>query len=278
MGSLAGKVAVVTGATRGAGLAVARVLGEQGATVYVTGRTTRGASAPDGMPGSVEDAAEAVTAAGGVGISVRCDHTAEAEIEALFARVRREQGGLDLLVNNAWGGYEGAAAGLPMEPFWTLPSSWDGMFVAGVRAAFDTSRHAAPLLVERGHGLIVNTIAWAHGEYLRHLYYDVAKSALARMAYGMAWELRPHGVAAVALAPGWMRTERVMAAHDAAPFDLHATESPAYLGRAVAALVADTEVLRWSGQLLTVGDLAREYGFTDVDGRQPEPFRIPAGV
>ncbi|HEX8393988.1 MAG TPA: SDR family NAD(P)-dependent oxidoreductase [Longimicrobium sp.] len=277
MASMQGTVAVVTGATRGAGLAIARVLGERGATVYVTGRSTRGAATTDGMPGTVQDAADAVTAAGGTGVGVRCDHTMQADVEALFARVRREQGGMDLLVNNAWGGYEGAP-GLPMKPFWELASAWDGMMVAGVRAALDSSRFAAPLLVERGRGLIVNTIAWAEGEYLRHLYYDLAKFSLARMAYGMAWDLKPHGVAAVALAPGWMRTERVMAAHAANPFDLASTESPEYLGRAVAALATDAQVMRWSGRVLTAGALAREYGFTDVDGRQPEPFRMPAGV
>ena len=273
---LTGTVAVVTGASRGAGRAIALVLGEAGATVYVTGRSTRGTSTTEHLPGTVDDTAEGVTARGGVGIPVRVDHTDDAEVEALFARVRAEQGHLDLLVNNAWGGYERYDGRTFDAPFWEQPPShWDGMFTAGVRTHFVASRFAAPLMIERGAGLIVGTVAWAFGEYLGNLYYDVAKAAIVRMAYGMAQELRPHGVAAVALSPGFMRTERVLAAHNAEPFDLGVTESPEYLGRAVAALAADPAVLAKSGRQLAVGDLAREYGFTDVDGRQPEPFRMP---
>ena len=128
----------------------------------------------------------------------------------------------------------------------------------------------------RGSGLIVSTVAWAYDAYLGNLFYDSAKAAIIRMVFGMAQELRPHGVAAVALAPGFMRTERVLAAHEQTPFDLSGTESPEYLGRAVAALAADPDVLARSGHLLTAGDLARAYGFTDIDGRQPEAFRLPA--
>lgn len=275
---LEGTVAVVTGASRGAGRAIAHVLGERGATVYVTGRSVRGAPTPDGMPGTIDDTADEVAVRGGRGIAVRCDHTVDAEVEALFERVRAEQDGrLDLLVNNAWGGYEGHVMGLPQDPFWTQgPGFWDSMFTAGVRATLTASRLAAPLMVERGRGLIVHTVAWSDGAYLRHLYYDLSKAAIVRMAFGMAHELRPHGVAAVALAPGFMRTERVLAAHAVYPFDLSRTESPEYLGRAVAALAADAEVMRWTGRVLDVGTLAREYAFTDVDGTQPTPFRMPA--
>jgi NAD(P)-dependent dehydrogenase (short-subunit alcohol dehydrogenase family) len=277
MKTLQDKVAVVTGASRGAGRAIARVLGERGATVYVTGRTTRGSAAPDGMPGTIEDTADEVTALGGRGIAVRCDHTDDTDVQALFARVAGEQGRVDLLVNNAWSGYEGHSGGLPMDPFWTLsPTYWDSMFTTGVRGALVASSLAAPMMAAAGRGLIVNTIAWLEGGYLGHLYYDLAKAALVRMAFGMATELRGHGVAAVALAPGWMRTERVMAAHAVAGFDLSPTETPAYLGRAIAALAEDEQVMRWSGQVLAVGALAREYGFTDVDGTQPEVFRVAA--
>lgn len=151
------------------------------------------------------------------------------------------------------------------------------MFTAGVRTHFAASRFAAPLMIEQRSGLIVGTVAWAFGEYLGNLSYDVAKAAVVRMAFGMARELRPHGVAAVAVAPGFMRTERVLAAHAANPFDLAATETPEYLGRAVAALAADPNLMEKTGQVLTAGDLAREYGFTDVDGRQLAPFRMPDG-
>lgn len=272
-----GKVAVVTGGSRGAGRSIAAVLGEAGATVYVTGRSVRGGPTADGLPGTIEDTAEEVTRRGGLGLPVRCDHTADGEVEGLFQRIRSEQGRLDLLVNNVWGGYEGYSTGLPVVPFWEQPrGQWQSMFVAGLRAHIMASQLAIPLMLPRRQALLVSTVAWAYDEYLGNLFYDIAKAAIIRMIFGMAKELRPHGVAAVALAPGFMRTERVLAAHAIHPFDLSETESPEYLGRAVAALAADPEVLHKSGGVLTVGDLAREYGFADVDGRQPVPFRMPA--
>jgi NAD(P)-dependent dehydrogenase (short-subunit alcohol dehydrogenase family) len=276
MQTLSGKVAAVTGASRGAGRAIAAVLGEAGATVYVTGRTVRGGAAVDNMPGTIDDSAEEVTARGGRGVAVRCDHTIDADVEALVERMRAEAGQLDLLVNNAWGGYEGFTMGIPMVPFWEQPrTQWEAMFVAGLRAQMVMSQLAAPLMIGRDGGLIVSTVAWAYDEYLRNLYYDVSKGAVVRMVRGIAHDLRPHGVAAIAVAPGFMRTERILAAHAAHPFDLSWTESPEYLGRCVLALAEDPDVIRRSGETFTVGDLAREYGFTDIDGRQPEGFRMP---
>jgi NAD(P)-dependent dehydrogenase (short-subunit alcohol dehydrogenase family) len=285
MASLKDNVAVVTGASRGAGRAIAAVLGEAGATVYVTGRTVRGAIAVDGLPGTVEDTAEEVTARGGNGVAVRCDHTNDADVEALFERVRAERERLDLLVNNVWGGYEGQMMGLPKGPFWEQPrGQWESMFVAGVRAHLVASQLATPLMIgpplplgegQQCRGLIVSTVGWAYGDYLANLCYDVSKAAIIRMIHGMAHELRPFGVAAIALAPGFMRTERIMAVHAAHPFDLGWTESPEYAGRAVRALAEDDKLMEKSGQILTVGDLAREYCFTDVDGRQPAAFRFP---
>jgi NAD(P)-dependent dehydrogenase (short-subunit alcohol dehydrogenase family) len=276
MGKLQGMVAVVTGASRGAGRAIALVLGEAGATVYVTGRSVRGGPTTEGLPGTVEDTAEAVTAGGGTGHAVRCDHTEAPQVEALFERVRSEQGRLDLLVNNAWGGYEQHDLGGFLRPFWEQPlRHWDGMFTAGLRAHLIASRFAAPLMLPQRRGLIVCTTAWDRDRYLGNLPYDVAKAAVNRLAWALARELRPHGVTAVALAPGFMRTERVLAAHAQRPFDLSGTESPEYLGRAVAALAADADVLSKTGRVLPVGELAREYGFTDVDGRQPPPFALP---
>jgi len=270
-------VAVVTGASRGGGRAIAIALGQAGATVYVTGRSARGSRTTEGLPETIDDTADEVTASGGVGIPVRVDHTVDGEVEALFARVRAEQGKLDLLVNNAWGGYEQYDGARFVAPFWEQPlNRWEAMFTAGVRTHFVSNRFAAPMMIDRGSGLIVSTVAWAFGEYLGNLYYDVAKSAIIRMISGMARELKPHGVAAVAVAPGFMRTERVLTAHEQEPFDLSVTESPAYIGRAIRALVADADVIAKSGQMLTAGELAREYGFTDVDGRQPEPFRLPS--
>ena len=289
---LAGHVAVVTGASRGAGRGVAHELGAAGATVYVTGRSTRtqpaaayaqilALSGLDRVPGSIEDTADEVTEAGGRGIALRCDHTQENQVADLFARVQSEQGRLDLLVNNAWGGHE-SFDGRFDAPFWEHPlGHWDTMMDRGVRNHLLASRSAAPLLVAQGRGLIVTTTFWDRDRYLRgNLFYDLAKAAMARLALAMAEELRPHGVASIALSPGWMRTEFVLAGHqtDEARWQqrpaLARTESPRYLGRAVAALAADPHVLARSGRVLRVGDLAHEYGFTDIDGRRPQPFEL----
>ena len=282
MPDLSGQVAVVTGASRGAGRGIALALGDAGATVFVTGRSVRGASTREDLPATtVEDTAERVTARGGVGIAVRCDHTDDTDVEALFERVQREQGRLDLLVNNVWGGYEDYDGASFDAPFWEQPLwRWDKMFVAGVRAHFSSSRLAAPLMISQGCGLIVETTFWDRGKYLGSLPYDLAKTAINRMAYGLALELRPYNVAAVALSPGWMRTEAVLQnyvideQHWQTVPDLSRTESVEYIGRAVAALASDPDVMDKTGRILTVGDLAREYGFTDVDGRQPPAYRL----
>jgi NAD(P)-dependent dehydrogenase (short-subunit alcohol dehydrogenase family) len=275
MHDLKNKVAIVTGASRGVGRGIALALGEAGATVYVTGRSVRGQPSTENLPGTIDETAEGATARGGVGIPVRCDHTVDAEVEALFARVRAEQGRLDLLVNNVWGGYEGLDLATFGAPFWEQPlRHWERMFTVGVRSHIIASRLAAPLMLSLKRGLIINTTLWDRDKYLGNFFYDVAKAAVNRMTFGMARELRAHGIAVVALSPGFVRTERVMAAHAAHPFDLGMTESPEYIGRAVAALASDPGVMEKSGKILTVGDLAREYGFTDVDGRQVPPFRF----
>lgn len=293
---LAGRVAVVTGASRGAGRGIALELGAAGATVYLTGRSTRAAPAPvygqilgeSGLqtpPGTIDDTADEVAALGGTGIPVRVDHRDDGAVRALFDRVREEQGRLDVLVNNAWGGHEVFSAESFGAPFWEQdPGQWDVMFNGGVRNHLVASRLAAPLLVEQGHGLIVTTSFWDRGAYLHgNLFYDLAKSAMNRLAFSMAEELRPHGVASLAVVPGWMRTEWVLAAHKATEATwrehppLARTESPRYVGRAVAALAADPEVMRRSGGVHRVGDLAAEYGFTDVDGRLVPPFELDEG-
>ena len=182
---LGGKVAVVTGASRGVGKGIALALGEAGATVYVTGRSEAGGST-EGLPGTVVETADAVTQRGGRGIAARCDHTNDAEVEALFARVGQEQGRLDLLVNNVWGGYEQFDFSRFGAPFWEQPlGHWSGMFEAGVRAHLAASRLAAPLMISEGRGLIVHTTAWERDKYLGNLFYDVAKAAVNRMALGM---------------------------------------------------------------------------------------------
>jgi NAD(P)-dependent dehydrogenase (short-subunit alcohol dehydrogenase family) len=274
MSFLRGSVAVVTGASRGVGKGIAVALGEAGATVYLTGRSEQGRTT-EGLPGTVRETAEAVTQRGGQGIPVRSDHTVDAEVEALFARVAQEQGHLDVLVNNVWGGYEQFDYSRFGAPFWEQPlGHWQGMFESGVRAHLAATRLAVPLLLATGRGLIVLTTAWDRDKYLGNLFYDVAKAAVNRMAFGMARELAPHHVAVVALAPGFVGTERVRAAFAGAGRTPANLESPEYIGRAVVALAGDANVLAKSGRVLTVGQLAGEYGFTDVDGQQRPPFQI----
>jgi len=275
MATPSGTVAVVTGASRGVGRGIALALGEAGATVYLTGRSRIG-NTTEYLPGTVEESAEAVTARGGRGISVHCDHTVDAEVEALFGRIQVESGRLDVLVNNVWGGYEQHEGQRFVAPFWEQPlRHWEGMFTAGVRAHLVASRLAVPLMLPAGRGLIVHTTAWDRDKYLGNVFYDVAKAAVNRMACGMARELRPHGIAVVSLAPGFVRTERVEAAFAAAGRSLPENlESSEYIGRAIVALASDGNRLAWSGRTLTVGALAHEYGFTDIDGRQLPPFHI----
>lgn len=294
MKSLQECIAVVTGASRGAGRGCAMELGAAGATVYVTGRSRREQPAPGyeqirslsnlaRVPGSIDETAEVVTSAGGCGIAVACDHTEEEQVRVLFERVMHERGRLDLLVNNAWGGHE-TFDGVFQAPFWERPMvHWDAMFDRGVRHHLLSSRLAAPMFVRQGQGLIVTTTFWDRDRFISgNLFYDLAKAAMTRLAFGMAQELRPHGVASVAVSPGWMRTEFILAGHQTDETHWHErpalarTESPRYLGRAVVALASDPKVLERSGQVVRVGDLARIYGFTDIDGRVVPPFELDA--
>jgi NAD(P)-dependent dehydrogenase (short-subunit alcohol dehydrogenase family) len=273
---LRGKVAVVTGASRGIGKGIALALGEAGAIVYVTGRSQAG-STTESMPGTVQETAESVTRRGGEGVAAVCDHTVDAEVEALFTRVREEQGRLDLLVNNVWGGYEQFDWARFAAPFWEQPSGhWSRMFESGVRAHLIATQRAVPLMLSQRTGLVVHTTAWDRDKYLGNLFYDVAKAAVNRLAFGMAKELESHQIAVVALAPGFVGTERVRAAFAAAGRSPGNLESPEYIGRAVVALAADPGIMAKSGRVLTVGQLALEYGFTDVNGSQWPPFLIDA--
>ena len=251
------RVAVVTGASRGVGRGVAAALDDAGMRVYATGRTIDRATLPDGV------------------VRVACDHTEDAAVEHLFARVERESGRLDVLVNNAWGGYERMVENGRFTwalPFWEQPRwRWDAMITAGVRAAFVASQLAARLMVKARRGLIVNISHWAAQKRIGNALYGIAKAATDKLTNDTAIELRSHGVSVVSLYPGLVRTEAVLGA---GVFDLSNSESPEYIGRAVHALSTDPELLTLSGQTLVAADLARRYGFTDIDGKTPRPLTL----
>ncbi|GAB4122088.1 MAG: SDR family NAD(P)-dependent oxidoreductase [Roseiflexaceae bacterium] len=276
MGALTGKIALVTGASRGIGKGIAQGLGEAGATVYVTGRTTEEGRAAVTLPGTIHQTAEEVSRLGGIGIAVHCDHTDDDQVAALFERITAERGHLDILVNNVWGGYEFFNDGTEFWKeggFWTLPlSRWDKSFDAGVRAHYVASVMAAPLMIAQRSGLIVNISFFAAQRNDKGVIYSVAKSADDRMVACMAHELREHQVAVVSLYPGLVRTEGVMKAADF--FDLSNSESPQFIGRAVAALAADPQIMAQSGQVLVAAAVAQIYGFSDVDGKQPRPLTV----
>ncbi len=292
MKPLQDRIAIVTGASRGAGRGIAVELGAAGAIVYVTGRTTRSQQPPGyeamlqaanitAMPGTIDDTADEVTAAGGRGVPIVCDSTDPAAVAELFARVERDHGALDLLVNNAWGGHESFSMDSLSAPFWEQPlAHWDSMFDRGVRNHLVACRAAAPLFLRQKRGLILSTTFWDRDRYLKgNLFYDLAKAAMNRLAFAVSEELSPHGVTSLAVSPGWMRTELVLAGKATEQTwrddpSLARTESPRYLGRAVVALAADPDVARKTGTVQLVGELAKEYGFTDIDGRVIPPFEI----
>lgn len=276
MKSLAGKVALVTGASRGVGKGIALGLGEAGATVYITGRTEVEGQAAVDLPGTIYQTAQEVSELGGKGIAIRCNHVQDDEVKEVFQRIQVEQNRFDILVNNVWGGYEHFYDGTEFwneKGFWTMPlARWDKMFQAGVRAHYVASVLAAPLMIAQGSGLIVNISFFAAQKDSAGVAYGVAKAADDRMAACMAYELREHHVAVVSLYPGLVRTESVMKA--AQYFDLTNSESPQFIGRAVAALATDPDLMQKSGKVLVVAALALEYGFTDIDGKQPRPLTV----
>ena len=281
-GGLSGRVALVAGATRGAGRGIAVELGAAGATVYCTGRSTRGQRSELDRPETIEETAERVTAAGGRGIAVQVDHLEVTQVHALAARVEREQGRLDVLVNDVWGA---EALFVQDVPVWEQPLE-QGLRL--LRLAVDThvitSAAVLPLMVRSPGGLVVEmtdgTQDYNATRYRVSLFYDLAKACVLRLAFSQAEELRPYGGTAVALTPGWLRSEQMLehfgvseaswrdATAETPAFGI--SESPAYVGRAAAALAADPDRSRWSGQSLSSGGLAAVYGFTDADGSRPD--------
>jgi NAD(P)-dependent dehydrogenase (short-subunit alcohol dehydrogenase family) len=282
---LDGKVALVAGATRGCGRGIAVELGAAGATVYVTGRSIRGQPSEYQRPETIEETAELVSATGGRGIAVQTDHLVPEQVERLVARIREEQGRLDILVNDLWGGEK------LME--WNKPV-WEHdlqkglrLLQLGVHSHLITAHYALPLLIQRPGGLLVEvtdgTAEYNADHYRLSPFYDLAKVSVNRMGWAHAQDLAPHGATSVSLTPGWMRSEMMLEAYqvtednwqDAAKIQPHfiISETPRFTGRAVAALAADPDRARWNGQSLSSGQLARVYGFTDLDGSQPDAWR-----
>ncbi len=282
---LAGKVALVAGATRGAGRGIAVELGAAGATVYVTGRTTRERRSEYDRPETIEETAALVGEAGGRGIAVPTDHLEVTQVEALVARVAREQGGLDVLVNDIWGGENLVE--------WNRPV-WEHSLEKGLRLLrlavethLVTSHFALPLLVARPGGLVVEvtdgTAEYNLSHYRLSAFYDLAKTSVIRLAWSLAQELAPRGGTAVAITPGWMRSEMMLEHYGVTEASWRAaterqphfviSETPRFVGRAVAALAADPAKARWNGRSLSSGQLAGVYGFTDLDGSRPDCWR-----
>lgn len=286
---LEGKVALVAGATRGAGRGIAVQLGAAGADVYVTGRSTRSQRSEMNRPETIEETADLVTQAGGRGIAVRVDHLVPDEVRALVDRIRTERGALHLLVNDIWGATR-------ME--WNK-TAWESSLDYGLRTlrlAVDThaitSHFALPLLIEKPGGLVVEvndgTDEYNATHYRVSFFYDLAKSAVNRMAFALAHELKPHGATALSVTPGWLRSEAMLEAYgvtesnwrDATQRQPHfaISESPSFVGRAVAALAQDPDRSRWNGQSVSSGNLAKIYGFTDLDGSRPDCWRYVTEV
>ncbi|WP_371805921.1 SDR family NAD(P)-dependent oxidoreductase [Candidatus Lokiarchaeum ossiferum] len=287
--SLKGKIALITGASRGAGRGIAIELAQQGVKVYITSRSRRGkVETTQHKKLTLDDTVDIITSMGGQAFPITCDHTQESEITAIFNQINRDEGKLDILVNNVWGGYMGEYGNLDIEtasfsaPFWEQPVwRYDKMFNTSLRAHFIASQLAAPIMIAQKEGLIVTTSFWDQDKYISNLPYDLVKMAKKRLSFGMAIELQAHNITALTIGLGWIRTEHLKNVNNLNDEnyihreEFEFTESTRYVGRAIVALAIDPERIKHTGKVLTTSELAQLYQFTDLDGTQPEYFSIP---
>ncbi|MHA1519215.1 MAG: SDR family NAD(P)-dependent oxidoreductase [Promethearchaeota archaeon] len=290
---LSNKVALVTGASRGAGRGIALELSLTGAIVYITGRSRTDHSTSQYTDLTLDETQVIIKKAGGIAIAITCDHTQQEQIQKVFDQIQQEAGRLDILVNNVWGGYMGEHGKLDVESvdfmgeFWNQPVwRWDRMFNTGPRAHFIANSLAAPMMIKQKSGLIVTTSFWDEYKYISNLPYDLVKACKNRMAFGMAIELQPHNVTAITLGLGWIRTEHLKRMYDLDDYNyknegnegkegFELTESTRFAGRAIVAMAKDEKIMKHSGKILTTAEAARMYNFTDLDGTQPKIFHIP---
>ncbi len=291
--SLYGKVALVTGASRGAGRGIAIELALAGCKVYITGRSRRGRSTTQYPDLTLDDTKDLIEGVGGVCEILECDHSKEDDIRSIFEKIAQNEKTLDILVNNVWAGYTDENFQLDIEThnfdakFWEQPLwRWDHMFQISLRSHFICGQEAAKMMIPNKSGLIVITGFWDENKYIHQVPYDVVKHAKARLAFGMAIDLLEHEIASVYVSMGWIRTEHLKRTSENRKLDdenyialegYERTESTRYVGRAIVALATDPDIMSKSGRTLITGELAREYGFTDLDGSQPDRYIIPDG-
>jgi NAD(P)-dependent dehydrogenase (short-subunit alcohol dehydrogenase family) len=277
---LTGKIALVTGATRGVGKGVALGLSEAGASVYITGRSILAKERVSLIPPNLMPQPSVleleIAALGGSCEALHCDHTDDVQVEKVFQYILSKQRSLDILVNNAWGGYANMVEAGEFTwsyPFWKQPRwRWEAMLNTGVRSSYIASQLATPSMLAQGHGLLVNISFWAAQKYMGNTVYGIAKAAIDKMTHDMAHELQSHNIAVVSLYPGLVRTEAVL--ENAAYFDMSNSESPQFIGRVVAALAGDPQIMQKSGQVLVAAALAQEYDLRDIDGKIPHPITL----